>query len=105
MRPDSDKVKAITHMPSPSNVTELKQVLGLVNYVGKFLLGLSSELHPITALLRKVSGYGVGLSILPSNYIRISNASYVKYLNNIRIFSSFFYFFIISLYTPIPAYY
>ena len=54
MRPDS-KVKAIKHMPSPCNVTELKQVLGLVNYVGKFLPGLSSELHPITALLRRKS--------------------------------------------------
>lgn len=55
MRPDTDKVKAITQMPSPTNVTELKQVLGLVNYVGKFLPGLSSQLHPITALLRKES--------------------------------------------------
>ena len=55
MRPDGDKVKAITQMPSPTNVTELKQVLGLVNYVGKFLPGLSSELHPITPLLRKES--------------------------------------------------
>jgi len=55
MRPDTDKVKAITQMPSPTNVMELKQVLGLVNYVGKFLPGLSSELHPITALLRKES--------------------------------------------------
>ena len=28
----------------------------------------------------------LGLSILPSNHIRISNASYVEYSNNIRIF-------------------
>lgn len=49
MRPDTDKVKAITRMPSPTNVTELKLVLGLVNYVRKFLPGLSSELHSIDA--------------------------------------------------------
>ncbi|KAG7504467.1 hypothetical protein JOB18_009516 [Solea senegalensis] len=55
MRPDRDKVKAITQMPSPTSVTELKQILGLVNYVGKFLPGLSYELHPITPLLRRES--------------------------------------------------
>lgn len=33
MRPDGDKIKAITHMPDSTNVTELKQVLGLVSYV------------------------------------------------------------------------
>uniref|UniRef100_A0A8C6SGT9 DNA 3'-5' helicase n=1 Tax=Neogobius melanostomus TaxID=47308 RepID=A0A8C6SGT9_9GOBI len=55
MKPDPDKVKAITEMPSPSNVEELRQVLGLINYVGRFLPDLSSKLHPITELLRKES--------------------------------------------------
>lgn len=32
---------------------QLRQVLGLVNYVCKFLPGLSTMLHPLTSLLRK----------------------------------------------------
>lgn len=55
MRPDPAKVKAITNMSSPTNVEELRQVLGLINYVGKFLPGLSTTLHPITSLLRRES--------------------------------------------------
>lgn len=55
LRPDDERVKSITQMPSPSNVAELKQILGVVNYMGNFLPSLSSELHPITLLLRKES--------------------------------------------------
>ncbi|CAL9705828.1 unnamed protein product [Knipowitschia caucasica] len=55
MKPDPDKVKVITQMQSPTNVEELRQVLGLINYVGRFLPDLSSKLHPITELLRKES--------------------------------------------------
>uniref|UniRef100_A0A8C5M4Q6 Reverse transcriptase/retrotransposon-derived protein RNase H-like domain-containing protein n=1 Tax=Leptobrachium leishanense TaxID=445787 RepID=A0A8C5M4Q6_9ANUR len=40
-------------MKSPSDVNERRQVLGLVNYVGKFLPELSSVLHPVTELLKK----------------------------------------------------
>lgn len=32
MKPDPNKVKAVTQMPSPTNVEELRQVLGLINY-------------------------------------------------------------------------
>lgn len=53
VKPDESKVEAIAQMPCPSNVEQLQQVLGLVNYVGKFLPGLSTVLHPLTCLLRK----------------------------------------------------
>ncbi|KAG9282090.1 hypothetical protein AMEX_G700 [Astyanax mexicanus] len=52
IRPDPGKVKAITDLPSPTNITELCQVLGMINYLGRFLPGLSAVLHPITELLR-----------------------------------------------------
>lgn len=51
-RPDGERVKAISEVPSPSNVSELKQFLRVFNYMGKYLPILSSELHPITSLLR-----------------------------------------------------
>uniref|UniRef100_A0A3P9HPN0 Gypsy retrotransposon integrase-like protein 1 n=1 Tax=Oryzias latipes TaxID=8090 RepID=A0A3P9HPN0_ORYLA len=53
VKPDESKVEAIAKMSSPSNVEQLRQVLGLINYVGKFLPGLSTVLHPLTSLLRK----------------------------------------------------
>lgn len=44
-------------MSSPSNVEQLRQVLGLINYVGKFLPGLSSVLHPLTNLLKRETAW------------------------------------------------
>lgn len=60
VKPDSSKVEAITKMAVPTNVEQLRQVLGLVNYLGKFLPGLSTILHPIRSLLRKrLCGFGM----------------------------------------------
>jgi hypothetical protein len=50
---DPDKVKAITTMPHPNNVTELKSFLGMVNFYGKFIQNLSSHLAPLYELLKK----------------------------------------------------
>lgn len=57
IKPDNSKVESIAKMPSPTNVEELRQVLGLINYVGKFLPGLSTTLHPVTNLLKKESAW------------------------------------------------
>ena len=48
---------------------------------------------------------GLGLSILISNHIWICNASYVKYLNNIQIFSPFFFFNYIIIYYAVTVTY
>lgn len=53
VKPDNGKLEAITKMAALTNVDQLRQVLGLINYVGKFLPGLSTMLHPLTSLLRK----------------------------------------------------
>ena len=53
LRPDPSKVKAVTQMASPTSVEELRQVLGLINYVGRFLPDFSTKLHPITDLLKR----------------------------------------------------
>jgi len=46
------KVEAITRAPVPKNVTELRSFLGMVNYNGNFLQNLSTQLHPLHALLK-----------------------------------------------------
>ena len=51
VKPSSNKVRAIIHAPQPTCVSQLK---GLVNYC-KFILELSSLLHPLYAHWRKRS--------------------------------------------------
>ena len=48
-----DKVEATTNAPSPSNMSQLKSCLGLINYFQKFLPNLSSLLPPLHRLLQK----------------------------------------------------
>lgn len=47
------KIEAIMEAPVPENVSQLKSFLGMINYYGKFLPDLSSELHPLYDLLKK----------------------------------------------------
>ena len=51
--PVQDKVEALVQAKIPENVTELESYLGLLNYHGKFLKGLSQVLHPLHKLLEK----------------------------------------------------
>ncbi|XP_048775178.2 uncharacterized protein K02A2.6-like [Ostrea edulis] len=48
-----EKVDAIVKAPSPSNVSQLRSFLGLVNYYGKFLPDLATVLGPLHKLLQK----------------------------------------------------
>ncbi|XP_055721195.1 uncharacterized protein K02A2.6-like [Salvelinus fontinalis] len=47
------KVRAVVEAPAPTNVTELKAYLGLLNYYNRFLPNLSTLLAPLHQLLRK----------------------------------------------------
>lgn len=53
LHPMEAKVKAISDAPTPSNVTELKAYLGLLNYYNRFLPNLSTLLAPMHQLLKK----------------------------------------------------
>lgn len=53
VRPNDDKVEAILKAPAPSNVQQLQSYLGLINYYGKFIPNLSSELKDLYKLLQK----------------------------------------------------
>ena len=47
------KLEAIQKIAEPTNVTELKRLLGMVVYFGKFLLHLSERSAPFKELLKK----------------------------------------------------
>ncbi|KAL6475040.1 hypothetical protein MHYP_G00160800 [Metynnis hypsauchen] len=49
--PDPDKIRAIMEMPEPQNVEGVRRVMGMANYLGKFLPNLASYTRPIKELL------------------------------------------------------
>ncbi|VDI74336.1 Hypothetical predicted protein [Mytilus galloprovincialis] len=48
-----DKIKAILDTPEPQNVTQVRSILGLMNYYHKFLPNISSVVRPLHRLLEK----------------------------------------------------
>ena len=51
--PTTDKVKAIVEAHIPTNITELKAYLGLINFYRTFIPNASTVLEPLNSLLRK----------------------------------------------------
>ncbi len=47
-----EKVAAVVDGPPPTNVSELRAFLGMVNYYRKFIPNLSARLHPLNSLLQ-----------------------------------------------------
>ena len=50
---DPEKVKAITKLPRPQSVTEVRRFLGMVNHIGKFAPNLAETTKPLRDLLKK----------------------------------------------------
>ena len=53
LHPLEEKIEAIKKSPKPTNVSELRSFLGIVNYYHQFLPNLASKLHPLHQLLQK----------------------------------------------------
>lgn len=53
VEPDAERVRAIQNMKPPTNVSELRRALGMVQYLGRFLPHLSSITCPLTKLLSR----------------------------------------------------
>ena len=52
IKPDEEKVKAIKDMAAPTDKKGVERLLGTVNYLGKFILNLTTIIQPIRTLLR-----------------------------------------------------
>ena len=50
--PDITKIQAIRDMAALKGVPELRQFLGMINYLGRFLANHSTTLSPISELLK-----------------------------------------------------
>ena len=53
MHPDPKKVQGITEMIAPMDKQQLQSFLGIVNYMGTFILNLSHHPEPLRAMLKK----------------------------------------------------
>ena len=50
---DPAKVEAIQKLPRPHNVPELRLILGMLNFVQKFVPGLADQTRPLRELPKK----------------------------------------------------
>lgn len=50
---ESQKIEAVRKMPRPTNITELRAFIGLVNYYGRFIKNLSDIIHHLNILLKR----------------------------------------------------
>ncbi|KAL6491496.1 hypothetical protein MHYP_G00018410 [Metynnis hypsauchen] len=53
IRPDPEKVEAIRQLSPPTDVQELKRILGMVNYLGRYIPNLSTVGQPLYELLKR----------------------------------------------------
>ena len=53
IRIGEDSIKAITDLPTPKTIKELRSVLGMINFVRKFIPDLSTVIAPLVELTQK----------------------------------------------------
>lgn len=82
IRPNKERVEAILKLKEPESVSELRTVLGMFNYLGRFVPNMATILHPLNELLKKESAYFWGSEQQKAfNKIKdmIANASTLAY--------------------------
>ncbi|KAK2725781.1 hypothetical protein QYM36_000313 [Artemia franciscana] len=53
IKPNPNKILVIRQMPKPKGPEEIQSLLGMVNYLGKYILNLSTLNHPLRTLLKE----------------------------------------------------
>eukprot|EP00752_Nemacystus_decipiens_P016839 g15071.t1 len=57
VRPMADKVVALTNMPMPTDIKQLRSLLGGLSYYRKYLPNMSKRIKPIQSLMKKNAKY------------------------------------------------
>eukprot|EP00752_Nemacystus_decipiens_P015617 g13940.t1 len=57
VRPMADKVVALTNMPMPKDIKQLRSLLGGLSYYRKYLPNMSKRIKPIQSLMKKNAKY------------------------------------------------
>lgn len=53
MKPDEDRVKALLNLKNPENVKELQKILGMINYLRRFVDNFAEKTSKLRELLKK----------------------------------------------------
>ncbi|KAK3091772.1 hypothetical protein FSP39_022529 [Pinctada imbricata] len=53
VKPSYARIEAIRELPAPTNVTELRRIIGMINYLGRFVPNMATIISPITELLKE----------------------------------------------------
>lgn len=51
VRPDKQKLSAVTEMPRPTSKTELRRVMGMANYLARFVPYMAEVLQPLSSMM------------------------------------------------------
>ena len=62
VHPDPEKFEAVHALPTPTNVTEIQEFLGMVTYLSPFVRGLPTLTAPLQELLRKDADFTLNAS-------------------------------------------
>ncbi|MCG8045737.1 MAG: reverse transcriptase domain-containing protein, partial [Candidatus Thiodiazotropha endolucinida] len=57
LSPNPVKVQSVRNLKAPENVTELQRVLGMINYLGRYIPDLSTIIKPMTDLLKSKTAW------------------------------------------------
>ena len=68
VRPNDDRVAALTRMPMPTDIKQLRSLLGGLSYYSKFLPNTARYIRPITALLKNKNGRRVRVYLRNGGY-------------------------------------
>ena len=63
VRPNDNKIAALTRMLMPRDIKQLRRLLGGFSYYRKFLHNMTKRVRPTTALLKKVATFGFSPSM------------------------------------------
>ena len=59
IQPDPDRIWDLLELEAPNNISELRTILGMFQYLGKFAPRLAMVMEPMSELLRAaLLGYG-----------------------------------------------
>ena len=83
IKPNPEKVEAIIKLEAPTSMTELRNVCGMFNYMGKFVPQLATIMKPLTDLMKKSSHWSWGKQQEAFNLIKekISTATALAFYN------------------------
>ena len=89
VKPDPEKIRAISMMQAPLNVKELQRFIGMVNYLSKFIPQFSETTAPLRELLHKENGWSwltpqeafnklKGALVKPLQYFDVSRSTVIS---------------------------